>query len=291
MPEAIDAAPVVTQDGGPPLGAAPAQPTQAPGGEQGQPQQPSAPVQSQQVVTVPTSAMKRIKDEARAAGEAAALDSLAKQAGYGSHVELVNALAQLKGGGQPAAPAPQQQTQPTTPPPAAAPAQPGADPLEDKRREREVGKYERMIEKLTRDNTSLTQKYTQADAERKKLKEDLDAKEAEMHLRELAVSTGVTDVDYALRLFNREVESKSEAELAKFNEKEFFSGLRATRPYLFGETVRPATTGPGAQGAPPAQRPGQVQQQAAGGGAFDARNAKPGEIQDRLRKMGITPGL
>ena len=288
--EIIDVQGAGAVDGGPPLGAAA---PVAPAGQQQGEQQQQHSQQTQQeskVVTVPTAAMKRIRDEERQKGKQEALAALAQQAGFESDVDLVSALAQLKQ-------KPAQQAAPPAPAPTQQQAQPnqqaGGDGtlsqqelLQLRNDRREQGKFERAIEKLTRERDTFAQKYQQSAQELKTYREQLDAKDAEMQLRELAVSKGVKDVDYALRLYFREAEKGEPVD-----EGTFFESLRKEKPYLYGETVRPATTGTGAGTAPTAPKPGQTTQQAAGAGQFDARKASPTELKERLAKMGLNPHL
>lgn len=302
MDPSVSVASNTPQDGGTPLGAGGVvDPTQQPQQSQ-QAQQPAAGGQGQGVgqqqqgtnIVIPSAAMKRIKEEERARGRSEALDALARESGFASNMELVSALAALRG--QP----PQQPQQPTPQPPPTQQAQipqvpqptpQHQDPLAQTNEQRAAGKYERKLEQLTRERDKYVHEaQTQTEAVRK-LQEELDAKVAEVALREMAVGVGVKDVDYALRLFYREVEGKTEEELTKLDERAFFTGLRQTRPYLFGEAVVPANTGPGTGGAPPAPKPGTVSSQQARNGQFDARNAKPDDIAARLRQMGLNQHL
>lgn len=289
----------VSVDGGAPLGAGGV----AAGGQQTNPpaQNPAPPAgqpdPTNKVLSIPHSAMKRIKDEERAKGRDEAINALAKDAGFGSPLDLVQALSQLRQGGQATRPTTPQHTeppapQPTQPNPAADPANAGLsaeDLAAAKNARREQGKYERMIQNLTRERDSYAQKFQQANTQLKTFKEQLDSKDAEMALERVARTVGVTDTDYALRLYYREVEGKSAEELAAFDEKAFFSSLRTSRPYLFSEVVKPATTGTGPGTAPTAPKPGDVTRQTAQNGQFDAKKASPQEISERLRKMGLNP--
>jgi len=286
-------------DGGAPLGAGGAdggQPTTPPGTT---PAPAAAPQDPQKVMSIPHSAMKRIRDEERTKGRDEAIAALAKDSGFESHLDLVQALASLRNGG--AKPPAQQPTTPATPPPAQTqqvtqpnPNEAGLSP-EDlaaaRNGRREQAKFERTIANLTRERDTFAQKYQSVSQQAKEYKEQLDAKDAEMSLRETAIGVGVTDVDYALRLYYREVEGKSAEDLAKLDEKTFFSGLRSARPYLFSEVVKPATTGPGAGAAPPAQKPGDANKQNGANGQFDARTATPQQIAERQRKLGLNPSL
>jgi hypothetical protein len=156
---------------------------------------------------------------------------------------------------------------------------------------RELARYERQMEKLQRERDEAINRYRTEVSSRSQLQEALDAKEAEAALRETAVGLGVKDVDYALRLLTRELENKDESELAQFDERAFFDGLRKAKPYLFGELVQPANTGTGAGAAPSAPKPGAVTTQAARDGQTDARKMNSQEFQELLRKRGINPTM
>lgn len=123
---------------------------------------------------------------------------------------------------------------------------------------------------------------------RRELERDLQAKEAEMAIRETAIQAGVRDIDYAVNLLARTLDSKSEEELAAFDEKQFFSGLRNTHPYLFGEIARPATTGPGVGTQPAPLKPGTVTQTTAQNAQVDAKKMSQSEFQEYLRSKGLS---
>ena len=287
--EMIEATPQVVADGGPPLGATPPAAPAAQPQSQSQSQSQQQQAEPQRVMSIPHSAMARIKTEERERGRAEALASLAQQAGFESMNDLAAALASLKSGGRSA---PREETeQPRRPqtPQAPAPNEDANELIEVKNARRELARYERNLEKLQRERDELTQRYSAEQQARMQLQEALDAKEAEATLRETAVGLGVKDVDYALRLLTRELEGKDEAAMAAFDERAFFDGLRKTKPYLFGETVLPATTGPGAGAAPPAPKPGQVQTDNARNGHLDARKMNGQEFNELLRKRGLDP--
>jgi len=97
-------------------------------------------------------------------------------------------------------------------------------------------------------------------------------------------------VDFAVHQIEKHLQNLPESErteeaLAKFNERGFFEGMRATHPYLFGIAQVPATTGTGATNAQP-PRPPRATQQAAGG-TVDAMKMTQDEYQEHLRKLGI----
>jgi hypothetical protein len=118
-----------------------------------------------------------------------------------------------------------------------------------------------------------------------------------MALREIAVSKGVKDIDYAVRLLTRHLEGMSEEEIAKldggkaFDEGKFFEGLRTTNPYLFAEVTKPANTGTGAGNAPPPPKPGAAAAAQQQGNQVDAKKMSREEFQEHLRKRGLSVGL
>jgi hypothetical protein len=105
---------------------------------------------------------------------------------------------------------------------------------------------------------------------------------------QLAVmQNGVTDVDFGTYLLDQYVSGKSPEELEKFDEKKWFEELRTSRPYLFGEVVRPATTGTG-PGNPPAPRPSAALSTAATANGVDVKKMNPVQFRDYLAKKGLS---
>lgn len=233
--------------------------------------------------------MKRIKEEQFAKGRAEAMKGLVESLGFGSPDELKQALAGLKS--KPAA----------TPAPARAAATPAADPADEgfsqdelvraKQERRSQGRFERMLEKTTRERDTYVQRFKQTEASLKALQTKLDNAEAETALRQTAVEVGVKDVDYALRLFYRELETMDPAKLDAFSERTYFTELRKTKPYLFGETVQPAHTGTGPSGAVPPPKPGAVSAGQAQNGQVDVRKMNPKEYEEHMRKRGLNAHL
>jgi hypothetical protein len=215
------------------------------------------------------SAYKRLKDEAREKGRKEALSSFAKDSGFTTVEDLQRALTGFKN--------PQTPTTPEAKPPAQAP-EPAPKSGSDKW-DRERVQLQRQIDDLGRRVKTETEG-------RKEIQRQLDAKEAEMELREAAVIVGIKDPDYAIRLLTRSLESKSEEELAKFDHGKYFADLRTSHPYLFGEVVKPATTGTGA-GAPAAPKPGEVAAAAVQNGKVDATKLSPEEYRALLAKRGL----
>lgn len=242
-------------------------------------------------MVIPHSAMKRIREEEREAGKQAALDALAKDAGYASHAEFVSALARLKttsapaAAPAPAAPTPTQQATGQEDDGSLTPDQ--VAKMKDSRREQ--GRYERQLEKMLGERNRYAQSASEWQRKAREAQAEVDAVRAEMQLRTIAAGVGVQDIDYAITLFSREVEKLTPEQAQSFDEKAYFEGLRKNKPLLFGETVQPATTGTGVGGAPTPPKPSQVAAQNGANGRVDARKMSPAEYQAHLRKMGISP--
>jgi len=229
---------------------------------------------------------KRIKDKAKQKGRErgyadarAELEAAAKAAGFTS---LDEALKQRT-----VPPATVDVTEPAKPEPVvtASTQESPAMPTNDK-------------PKTTTSNDEsarLRKQWRLEEKRRRGLQMQLDAKEAEMGLREEMYHFGVTDVDYGLRLLTRELEGKTEDEIGAFDRKAFFEGVRTARPYLFGEKVVAPTTGTNGTdatgNAPAAPQPGAVNADAAQRQQFNARTAKPDEMQARLKALGLNPHL
>jgi len=226
-----------------------------------------APGKDGRVQVLSQSAFKRLKDEARDKGRKEALSTFAKDAGFTNVDDLQKALAGLK---NPPAP---------VTPEARPPAEATNTPKTGDKWDRERVQLQRQIDDLSRRVKTETEG-------RKEIQRQLDAKEAEMELRESAVINGIKDPDYAIRLLTRALESKSEEELAKFDHGKFFSELRSSHPYLFNEVVKPATTGNGA-GAPAAPKPAEAAAAAAQAGKVDATKMTAEEYRAHLAKRGL----
>jgi hypothetical protein len=237
-------------------------------------------------VMLPQHAFKRIKEEARTKGKAEALKELASQAGFATVEEFTMALANLKNkptrteerpkGGSNGKPANGKSNGKSN----------GNAPVNTRPDKRQFDRLAREREKWEQERQQLSRQAKREADKRKELQQAIDAKDAEMALREAAVMAGVKDIDYAVRLLTRNLEGKSEEELAKFNEVEFFNGLKAEKPYLFGESVKPATTGTGPSGTQ-SPKPGKVEQVQAQGGQNDARKMSKEEFSKHLEARGL----
>lgn len=234
---------------------------------------------------------RKIKDKARDKGKREALAEIAgkfQAAGFADLDEAAKLLARLKNSQTPPT---ERRTQPTMPETKTAKPSQKNQPSKNGQPKRTLSREERQLanerNKFVEEKEKLTRKWRQEERRRRDLQRQLDAKEAEMQLREVAIQTGVKDVDYAIRLLTRELKGKKEEELAAFDEAAFFKGLRNDRPYLFGEYQAPATTGNAAEEPPPQPEAGDVTTAAAGDGQFDARSASREDYEKRLRQLGL----
>lgn len=240
------------------------------------------------VLTLPTAALKRIKDEQRQRGERAALasfESKVKAAGFAGLDDLLATASEWKrtGAGKgKAAPPPER---PGREPEAERRGAGDERPRDGFRTEGERRHVEREVRRLREERERLVGQARDERERRRALQQQLDAKEAEIALRELAVRAGVRDVDYALRLAQRELEGKDEKAIEAFDEAKFFEGLHETHPYLFGEVTRPATTGTGAGTNPPAAP--KIAAATGKGPMEDARKLSREEYAAFLRSQGL----
>lgn len=236
-------------------------------------------------VILPQHAIGKLKQEQRERGKREAMTELEakfKAAGFGSIDDAIAAMAAAKTA---SAKAP-------TPPPAKA-KEPEIE-LDDEvqavtAQPATQNDAAKQMQKLQRERERLAKQFAAEQAQRRKLQRQLEAKEAEFALRETAVGKGVKDVDYAIRLIQRELEGKDEKALAAFNEAQFFDTLRASHPYLFGEMVVPATTGTGVGAAPAAPKATTVQEAQSAASKSDARSMKPDEFRRRMMQLGFNP--
>jgi hypothetical protein len=227
-------------------------------------------------VVLPSATLGKLKAEQRERGAREAIGQLEakfKAAGFGSIDDAIAAMAAARNGAQNTqhkAPAAKREAAP-------------ADTTEQS-----VGKNDRkQMERIAREREQFAKRYAQEQAQRRKLQRQLEAREAEMALREAAAGKGVRDIDYSLRLLQRELEGKDEQSLATFDEGVFFDGLRKSHPYLFGEITVAATTGTGVGNAPTAPKAGTVAQAQGAAGKSDARSLSSDEFQKLLRARGL----
>jgi hypothetical protein len=240
-------------------------------------------------VILPSSALARIKGEQREKGkrEAFALvEEKIKAAGFTSLDDAFSLLGQLKKGQLHQQPS----QQPARKPDAKQPPVEGTQHLDEEGRVKNRAQYERERERWNKERSAFQRKAAESDRRTREIRRKLEAKEAEIALHDAAYAVGIKDVDYAQRLLTRHVAGLDEKALKSFDERAFFEGLREARPYLFGEIVRPATTGTGA-GAPPSRQPGTVAKDAAASKQIDATKMTREEYAEHIRKLGFdAPG-
>jgi phage host-nuclease inhibitor protein Gam len=223
--------------------------------------------------------MKRIKEEERQRGRATAITEMnteAKRLGFRSHEDMVKHVSQQRNKPKAAA---------------AQPQQPAADG-DVRESPRKLNALEREVQRLTDERKRQNRRVADLEKENKRLRTQIDAKEAESTLRVSAARHGVKDVEYALHVCRAACSGKSEDELRSFDEDRFFGEtLRRTHPYLYAVEERPATTAPNAasQGRPEAPQAAPAVDPTAAG--VDARKLSPAEYQELLRKRGLADPL
>lgn len=281
----------------------PPQPPPPPQGQQAQPpvppQQPPPPAQDTDEDKqykrqgrnriIPEDAFKRIKQDAEARGARRAQEALAKEMGYAS-VEAMKAAQQERqrgNGHNRDEGAPDEREDHRQQPPKNGQGQPGQQTRSDRR---DAQKWERERERLVREKDTLARRMAQEARARKALQADLDAKDAEMSLRETAAMSGVKDIDYAVRLLKRHIDGLDDKTLDAFDEAKWFEGLRGEKPYLFGEVERKANSGTGA-GQPPPPKPGAAADNQRQGDKIDARKMSKEEYAEHLRKRGLSTDM
>lgn len=233
---------------------------------------------------VPGDAFAKIKRDAESRGEKRAKDALAqqlKQAGFSTVDEMLAAVAKAKNVKDQRPQKPQSQAQKSQPQKSKS-----NSPQQQARHPEQLSP--RQADKLHQRLSSLERKALDERRKRVELQRELDKRQAEMALREAAAKAGVRDIGYALHLLRDHLSGMPQQDLASFEEGKFFEGLRQSHPYLYGETVRPATTGTGGAPAHPSSpRPDVATQAATNGKRTDATKLSAQEYQDLLRARGL----
>lgn len=226
-------------------------------------------------------AYKRLKEEAREKGRKEAMEALLKETGFSTPEDMKRALSGR--GQQPPKPNGHQQQQQQQQEP--------KQQTEGQQQGTGKDKWEKERYRWLQERDALNRRISDEAKSRKELQELLDAREAEMALREQAAMCGIRDIDYAVRLISRELDGMDNAALQTFDERKYFDGLKGSHPYLFNEVTRPATTGTGTGSAPPAPKPGAAQQEAAQGQKTDVKKMSNEEFREHLRKRGLQLGI
>ena len=244
--------------------------------------------QTGNTVVLTSKTLKARLDKEKERGKKAALaefESKARNLGYANAEEMFKAIEESK-----AAMIAQE------PQPNAAPAQERQPKMADgkngngKSREADA-RSEREVERLRKQHEESERKRRHAEKQERLARKREEEARIEAQLARAAAQAGIRndeDVDYAIHLLRAEVKNnpKKFEGTDTFDERKFFADLRETKPYLFGEAPRPATTGvTGDQPNPP--KPGQVTTQTAQNGQFDARKASREEFNKELAKRGL----
>jgi hypothetical protein len=263
-------------------------------------------------ITIPTSAMAQLKQKEREKGRLEAFQDYNKRLGevaqnYGAKLEHLARLHGFASWAEMEAVDPEdfkrRQGQSRTANGARPEQKPAPKPEEretvsDPARTapdatREMSRLQRENRRLLDEKRRLNRARAHEERQRRKLKRNLAAKDAETSLRIAAAKAGVQDVDYALHLLKNEMAGKKAEELQGFDESKWFSEtLRQKHPHLYAAETRPADTAPapggngGAAPTPGSKSPAQGD----GGGSkrLDARKITREEFQAELRKRGLT---
>lgn len=230
-------------------------------------------------ISLPTSAFAKLKAEAAEKGRKAALSDVeqkAKAFGFDSVDAMFKALESTRSGGS---------SETTETRAASKPTQQQAKP---------AGRSDSVSAealKLAKEMERARKDAEKASREARRYRQQFEEAQAEMEMKEVLLRAGVRDeVDYALTLMRRDIQSKLETdpELASYSTDEFLKSLRTNKPFLFGESRVAATTGTGGEGPqarPPA--PGQAAASTAQASQFDAKSASSEQIKARLAQLGI----
>lgn len=259
------------------------------------------------MLSIPTSAMRKIKDDARSKGRSEALSEVAKSLGYNSWEEMDAVLRKSEGeSGQ------EGQRRPTS----SRSAKPkklenkmsDEDNLDDEtqappQESSQTKGHPRILKRLEQTNASLLEEKRRLsraraheEKRRKQVEREKAALEAEVKLRVAAAKAGVQDVDYALHLLKKEKSGMPEDESQDFDETAYFSKtLRDRHPYLYSTETQPANTGPAGQdeskdgaGAPPPAAKNPAEAAGSGdAGTIDARKLSPEDLSAHLAKLGL----
>jgi len=243
---------------------------------------PAQPAQQGKNVILPSRAfterLKKAEEKGRTAYQAE-LDKQAQERGFANHAAMLQHLDA-------------QRTTRTAPRPA-APAAPAAGdppaPPKNRNDRQAMAKYEQDKAKWKREQDRKDAEIREQKRLRRKAENRANAIEVKATLERIAHGVGIKDTDYAVTLFTRAHEGKTEDELKGLDEEAFFKGLRTQHPYLFGEVTVPATTGtsgpvPGSHAAP---RPGATAAAAGAAGKVDVREMTKPEFEEYKRARGI----
>ena len=262
------------------------------------PQVAEPPQQSGKVLTMPQSAIGKIKAEGREQGKKLAykeLDAKAQAMGFANHEDLLRAAsAHKQRSAEKPAKARPDQTRETT----AQPTKPNPGKQTQMQTKQGSDSQNREYIKLQREHAKLLDKVRESnqararEEKRRKLAERrVDEVEARSELIQAAMGAGVKDPDLAIELLRRETAAMTPEQLATFDEKKYFAEMRDKRPMLFGVETIPASTQPveTANVPAPAQPPSPAQSAPQKTEAVDGRALTPQQYDAVLKKHGISP--
>ena len=218
------------------------------------------------------------------------LDAVAREAGFGSHKEMVTFLgSEKKAKAVVAAPPPDVDDEEVKPKDRKAQAALQREQqAERQRRDRLDAQRARELETAQADAKKARREATRLQRER-------DAVQAEAQLRGLAATVGILTPDlqdYALLQLKKDMAGKTEEELNSYDERKFFATLKERVPALFTagairEVAVPATTGVKPSGTPTGAAA--VTTTPSNGVLRDVAKMNPQELRDYLREKGISP--
>lgn len=220
------------------------------------------------------SAFKRLKEQARAKGAKEALAEQAKKYGFGSTELYIKAVEDtFKSPGPKATNNTVNTKEPVLQDPGPAPE--GMNTKATQAWNKERNRIINELERTKREKSHYEKKY-------RNTRQMYDNDQTKWLLEKSAMQVGIRDPEYAVRLLEQAVAGKDENDLKSFDERKYFEGLRGSHPYLFGEVVKPATTGTagGATPAPVKQAP------PSSNGSSDAMKLDPNEWHAMLRRRG-----
>lgn len=242
-------------------------------------------------LTIPVHAMKEIKAKAQQKGRAEAAEELTSKLKpllqlFGASsldelegLDLGEALATRLEARKKAASKPEE-------PEEKKPVKPNPPQVDDKA-------HKAMMRKQADANRAAARARRKAE----KLQAQLAASEAERDLREEAIRAGVQDVDYALTLLKRDLQSrcKTDDDFASYDTVGFFKGLRKDKPYLWQAETEPATTGvdtaaEGVNGGAPAPSGSKGSEGGEGSVPRNAMEMSEEELGALHRELGLNLG-
>jgi hypothetical protein len=213
------------------------------------------PVQQGKNVILPSHAFAERLEKAKKAGRTAhqaEQDKQAQDLGFASSEAMIQHLRDQRANRRPPngqqngnRPTGQPRQVAADPPPPQAPV-----PPKNKNDRQAMQKYEQEQAKLRRENERLAKERDEQRRLRRRADNKANAIEAQATLERIAAGAGVKEVSIAIHLFREHCQGKTEDELNNLDEAKFFEGLRASRPYLFGEVTVQTSTG--TSGTPPA---------------------------------------